>query len=110
MRPGDRPRPDPGWRGLMTRPRERLAALQDETLARRAAQSLRLYVEWAWPVLEPATPFLGNWHVDLICEYLEAVTAGAIRRLVINMPPRYGKSLLVSVLWPTWEWLTHPSM
>ncbi len=89
--------------------RQRLAGLQDETLTRRAAQSLRLYVEWAWPVLEPATPFLPNWHIDLLSEYLEAVTAGDIRRLVINIPPRHGKSLLVSVLWPCWEWIQHPS-
>lgn len=83
-------------------------ALQDEALRRRAEASLRTFVEWAWPVLEPATPFQPNWHIDLICEYLEAVTAGTIRSLVINMPPRYGKSLLVSVLWPCWEWLRTP--
>ena len=37
------------------------------------------------------------------------MTAGEIRRLVINLPPRYGKSLLVSVLWPVWEWIRHPA-
>jgi predicted phage terminase large subunit-like protein len=37
------------------------------------------------------------------------VTAGDITRLVINLPPRYMKSLLVSVLWPTWEWLRFPT-
>jgi predicted phage terminase large subunit-like protein len=63
----------------------------------------------AWPILEPATPFVANWHIDLLCEYLEAVTAGDIRNLLINVPPRSMKSLLVSVLWPTWEWLTRPS-
>jgi len=85
------------------------AALQNELLTRRATQSLRVFVEWAWPVLEPATDFQPNWHIDLICEYLEAVTAGEIQRLVINIPPRYGKSLLVSVGWPCWEWIQRPS-
>ena len=28
---------------------------------------------------------------------------------MINFPPRYGKSLLVSVLWPVWEWIRHPA-
>ncbi len=28
---------------------------------------------------------------------------GHTRRLVINVPPRYMKSLLVSVLWPRWD-------
>jgi predicted phage terminase large subunit-like protein len=85
------------------------AAMQAELLARKSMGSLRLFVEVAWPILEPATPFLPNWHIDYVCEYLEAVTAGDVRRLVINMPPRYGKSLLVSVLWPCWELAQRPS-
>jgi predicted phage terminase large subunit-like protein len=84
--------------------------LGEELLTRGAERSLRTYVELAWPILEPQTPFVANWHVDLICEYLEAVTAGDLTRLVINVPPRYMKSLLVSVLWPTWEWLQAPAM
>ncbi len=80
---------------------EALLRLQAET-------SLRSFVEQAWPILEPETRYLSNWHIDFICEYLEAVTAGEITRLVINLPPRYMKSLLVSVLWPTWEWLRAP--
>jgi predicted phage terminase large subunit-like protein len=87
----------------------RYAALQDELLTRQAAQSLRSFVEQAWPVLEPTTPFLPNWHIDLICEHLEAITAGQVTRLLINLPPRYMKSLLVSVFWPVWEWISYPS-
>jgi predicted phage terminase large subunit-like protein len=89
--------------------RRRLAALQDLALTRQATASLRTFVAWAWPILEPATPFQANWHLDLLCEYLEAVTAGEITRLVINIPPRHGKSLLVSVFWPCWEWIARPS-
>jgi predicted phage terminase large subunit-like protein len=87
--------------------RDRLV-LGDAVLTREAARSLRVFVELAWPILEPQTRLLPNWHIDLICEYLEAVTAGALTRLVINLPPRYMKSLLVSVLWPTWEWIQAP--
>lgn len=29
-------------------------------------------------------------------------TAGRIKRLIINMPPRYMKSIAVSVAWPAW--------
>ena len=89
--------------------RRQQAALQNEILTRQAVTSLRVFVEWAWPILEPGAPFQPNWHIDLLCEYLEAVTAGEIRRLVINIPPRYGKSLLVSVCWPCWEWIQRPS-
>ena len=82
---------------------------QDELLTRQAARSLRAFVEQAWPVLEPTTPFLPNWHIDLVCEHLEAITAGETTRLLINLPPRYMKSLLVSVFWPVWEWISSPS-
>jgi predicted phage terminase large subunit-like protein len=82
--------------------------LQAALLKRRAEQSLRCYVEQAWSILEPEVPFLSNWHIDYLVEHLEAVTAGQITRLLINLPPRYMKSLLVSVFWPTWEWIQAP--
>ena len=85
-----------------------LAMIQDEALKRQAERSLRAFVEQAWPVLEPRTPFLPSWHIDCICEHLEAVTTGDMPRLVINLPPRYMKSLLVTVFWPAWEWLQAP--
>ena len=77
-------------------------------MTKRAERSLRAFIEGAWPVLEPQTRFVPNWHIDLIAEYLEAVTAGEIRHLLINVPPRSMKSLLVSVFWPAWEWLRRP--
>jgi hypothetical protein len=73
--------------------------------ARRLCEkSLLNYVRDGWSVLEPTVPFLMNWHHELLAEYLEAITAGQIRRLIINVPPRYTKSRFVSVFWPTWCW------
>jgi len=37
-----------------------------------------------------------NWHHRLLCEYLDAFTRKEIRRLMVFMPPRHGKSELVS--------------
>ena len=39
-----------------------------------------------------------------MCEHLEAVTHGDIKRLLINVPPGFMKSLLTDVFWPAWEW------
>jgi predicted phage terminase large subunit-like protein len=69
---------------------------------------LRDFVLQAWAVLEPSTPFVHGWHIDAIIEHLEAVTNGQIRNLLINVPPRHMKSLLVSVFWPAWEWIRWP--
>lgn len=81
----------------------------EEVRAEKAVRNLRDYTKQAWPILEPSTEYLHNWHIDVLCEYLEAVTAGEITRLLINMPPRYMKSICVTVCWPTWEWLRKPS-
>ena len=71
-------------------------------------RSLRDYLEQAWHIVEPSRAFVPNWHVDAICEHLEAVTNGEILQLVITVPPRHLKSLTVSVFWPTWAWINHP--
>lgn len=68
-------------------------------------RSLRQFVKFGWHQVEPAAQvFQSNWHIDAICEHLEAVTRGQIRNLIINVPPRHSKSTIVSVMWPAWEW------
>ena len=70
----------------------------------RCERSFYAFVGEAWHVLEPATEFVPNWHLEAVCDHLEAVTAGLITRLLINIPPGSMKSLLVSSFWPAWEW------
>src|SRR5216117_3499506 len=82
----------------------RLAEIEREL----ATRSLGEFVMQAWPIVEPATPFVPGWHIDAIIEHLEAITRGQIRNVLINVPPRHMKSLLVSVLWPAWEWIRWP--
>ncbi len=43
-----------------------------------------------------------NWHHELIAQKLEAVERGEIKRLMIFMPPRHGKSELASIKFPAW--------
>lgn len=69
-----------------------------------ARRRLRHFVEFAWNWIEPRE-YRHNWHIDAICEHLEAVTRGEIKRLLINIPPRCGKSLIFAVFWPVWTWL-----
>jgi hypothetical protein len=73
-----------------------------------ASRRLREFVRQAWHVVEPSTPFVPGWHIDAITDHLEAISRGHIRNLLINVPPRHMKSLLVSVFWPAWEWITWP--
>lgn len=84
------------------------AALIAEKSRRSASGSLYEFVKQSWHVVEPGIEFVPSWHIEAICEHLEAVSAGDIRRLLINIPPRHSKSTIVSVMWPMWEWLTTP--
>src|SRR5713101_8276739 len=81
-------------------------ALLDQSLAR---DSLAEFVRQAWHIIEPTTPLLWNWHLDAICEHLEAVANADLFRLIVNLPPRSGKSLVTSVLWPAWVWTKQAS-
>jgi len=69
------------------------------------------FIKQAWHVIEPGQQYLHNWHIDAICEHLEAITGEMMiddkryyNRLLINVPPGAMKSLLTNVLWPAWEW------
>jgi len=70
----------------------------------------RTFVDEAWNVVEPSTPFIPNWHIDAICDHLQAVANGDIRFLMINVPPRHCKSRLTSVFWPAWVWTFDPAI
>ena len=89
-------------------PHVMMTVVEAELSRRAASASLYEFVKQAWHVVEPGVPFVPSWHIEVICEHLEAVSAGDIRRLLINIPPRHSKSLIVSVMWPMWEWLSAP--
>lgn len=57
------------------------------SVTRSAEASLIHYVHQAWRVLEPASELKWNWHLDLICERLEAMSRGELKSLLINVPP-----------------------
>lgn len=75
-------------------------AAQRELSSRHLADFIRL----GWPVIEPSTPYVHGRHIDVVCERLEAVANGEIRRLIINVPPGTMKSTAVGVFFPMWLW------
>lgn len=54
------------------------------------------YAAYQWPGYKDAA------HHRLIARKLEAVERGEIKRLMIFMPPRHGKSMLASEFFPAW--------
>ena len=61
------------------------------------------FVHRAFEELNPGQRLVPNWHVDAICYQIQQmVTGDARRRLVLNLPPRSLKSVIVSVALPAW--------
>lgn len=81
---------------------------QEEAPGNDPPLPLRAFCEQAWPYLEPTQKLIWNWHLDAICDHLEAMTKGDILRLCINMPPRCSKSMFASVMWPAWVHTKEP--
>lgn len=88
------------------------AKLSEKVLARKCETSLIDYASYVWPIVEPSIPFVKGWVLEAISEHLEAVSYGHIKRLLINVPPGFTKSLMTDVFWPSWEWgpLNRPSL
>lgn len=61
-----------------------------------AFSRLASYACYQWPGYQLAS------HHRLIARHLEAVERGDIKRLMITMPPRHGKSMLASEFFPAW--------
>jgi len=95
------------WRdeGIVRQALEHPGELRAELALRR----LRHFVRASWPVIEPGATYLENWHIDALCEHLEAVTNNQIKHLLVNVPPRTSKSGVISVNWPVWSWLDDPN-
>lgn len=71
----------------------------------------RSYIDFvgaAWPHVDPE-PFVSGFHIEIICEHLQAFARREIKNLLINVPPGFGKSNLGMVLWPAWVWTWYPS-
>jgi predicted phage terminase large subunit-like protein len=66
------------------------------------------FVQLAWNQVEDST-YMDNWHIEAICDHLEAMARGKIGNLLINQPPGTTKTLLCSILFPAWVWTWWPS-
>lgn len=66
------------------------------------------FIKEFWPIVEPGSEYIHGWHIDAICDHLIACKNGEIKNLIINMPPRCMKSLIVSVFFPVWLWTFAP--
>ena len=75
----------------------------------KAARSLFEFSRQAWSIIRPGDTFVNGYVFGCICEHVQAVYEGQIKKLGIAAPPRHGKSLPVCVFAPAWEWASRAS-
>ena len=77
-----------------------LKAIKAEFARRRLIE----FIKYTMPAYE------ANWHHVLLCEHLERVLAGDIKKLMVFMPPQHGKSQIVSRHGPAYFLGRNPSL
>ena len=74
------------------------------------------FFKQAWHVVEPAVPLSTNWHHKYICDILQNECERIIAQkpktkdIIINVPFRSTKSLIVTVMFPVWAWIKSPKL
>lgn len=64
--------------------------------------SFPTFLKKAWAWIEGGEDIKWNWHLDAMAHRLDLVAKGKVNRLMINMPPRNGKSNISSAIWIAW--------
>jgi len=67
-----------------------------------ARRDFQTFVILGWPGVNGGNLLEWNWHHAALVQHLEDVRAGKTQRLLVNLPPRSAKSILISVLWVAW--------
>ncbi len=86
-------------------------AASDRKTRGKKGTSAPLNAFHAW--IKKVSPPMFDWdapHLKLLIKTLQLVTEGKIKRLMIFMPPRHGKSELVTMRYTAWRLLMEPAL
>lgn len=61
----------------------------------------------AWPQIE-SVPLVCERHMYELARHYQALAQGDIKRLLVNIPPGFSKSVMACVLLPAWIWTWWP--
>jgi predicted phage terminase large subunit-like protein len=66
-------------------------------------ESLYRFIRSGFHCVDPAT-WIDSWAIEAICDHLQAVADGEIRKLIMNISPRCLKTITTCVGFPAWVW------
>lgn len=76
--------------------------MNDKIINALLRTDFKSFVTKVFGEVAPGSKYLNNWHIDVICDAIMDMYEGGNNRLIINMPPRYMKSLICSIALPAW--------
>ncbi len=71
--------------------------------------NLSEFIRRVFSIVSPSATYKHSWHIDFIAEILTEATKGNLDRFIINIPPRFLKSISLSVAWPAYLLGHNPS-
>lgn len=95
-----------------------MSVSSDDLLRTRLKRNFHGFVRHFWGLISPF-PLDDAWYVKALCLHLQCMVIDCDERvrwasegnnLLINIPPRTGKSIVLSVLFPAWAWARDPKL
>ena len=68
------------------------------------------FVELAFPILHPGKKLVHAPYLDVLVVLLEGCAAGRKDRVIVNLPPGYMKSMLISIMYVAWRLGVDPTV
>ena len=65
-------------------------------------KDLKSFIYKVFATINPSITLSKTWYIDYIADYLQDIAQNGAKRIIINIPPRYMKSISISVAWPAW--------
>ncbi len=72
-------------------------------------QSFSSFVQKCFYELNPSETFIKGMYIDLLCDQIQNMIEGKNQKLIINLPPRYLKSVICSIALPAFILGHNPS-
>jgi predicted phage terminase large subunit-like protein len=79
-----------------------MSALERRLLELKLRSDLMTFIHRTFHTIASAQRYQHNWHLEAVAWHLEQCAKGAIKRLVVTLPPRSLKSICASVAYPAW--------
>jgi len=84
--------------------------LQMPDLYNAARCDFGTFVELAFPVLHPGKQLVHAPYIDVLIAVMEGCAAGRKPRVIVNLPPGFMKSMLISIMYVAWRLGVDPTV